>query len=120
MNLQLNPKNYKKDVRKNILLSKDPGNQVESNLDVDENIVFTTMQKEVNQSIPFQKYEKEMTKLFHIKVYVQKKKLDDLFDSSSQPRLIATNLARKHGLKVQDHPNPYPLGWVNKDVDRGH
>jgi hypothetical protein len=47
---------------------------------VDENIVCTSMQKEVNLSILHHQEEKEMTKLFHIKIQVKKTKIDALFD----------------------------------------
>jgi len=30
--------------------------------------------------------------------------------------LIAAELVKKMGLEVCNHSNPYPLGWVNKDV----
>jgi hypothetical protein len=43
--------------------------------------------------------------------------MDALLDSSSQDNLIATDLVIKIGLKVHDHPIPYPLGWINKDVE---
>ena len=26
-------------------------------------------------------------------------------------------MVKKLGLEVNDHPNPYPLGWVHKDVE---
>jgi hypothetical protein len=58
-----------------------------------------------------------MTKLFHIKIHVKKTKIDALFDSSSHDNLIATDLVRKIGFEVHNHPIPYPLGWVNKDVE---
>lgn len=92
-------------------------NQVESNSDVDEKIVCTSVQKEVSLSSLQQQEEKEMTKLFHIKIQVKKTKIDDLFDSGSQANLIAADLVKKLGLEVRDHPNPYPLGWVNKDAE---
>ena len=50
-----------------------------------------------------------MTKLFHIKIQVKKTKIDGLFDSSSQEKLIAAELVKKLGLEVRDQPNPYPL-----------
>jgi hypothetical protein len=40
---ELNPKNHKKDAKKKNMLAMDSSNQVERNLDVDENIVCTTM-----------------------------------------------------------------------------
>jgi hypothetical protein len=64
----LNPNNHKKDAKKMKLLGKDSSNQLERNLDVDENIVYTFVQKEVNLSNLRHKEEKEMTKLFHIKI----------------------------------------------------
>jgi hypothetical protein len=44
------------------------GKEIESNSNVDENIVYTIVQKEVNLSSLHPKEEKEMTKLFHIKI----------------------------------------------------
>ena len=58
-----------------------------------------------------------MTKLFHIKLQVEKTKIDALFDSGSQANLIVADLVKKLGLEVHDHPNPYPLGWVQKDAE---
>jgi hypothetical protein len=58
-----------------------------------------------------------MTKLFHIKIQIKKNKVDALFDSGSQANLIAKDLVSKLGLEMHDHPHPYPLGWVNKDVE---
>ena len=55
-----------------------------------------------------------MTKLFHIKIHVKKTKIDALFDSGLQANLIGVEMVKKLGLEVFDHPNPYPLGWVNK------
>jgi hypothetical protein len=71
----LNPKNHKKDAKKKNLLATDSSNQVERSFDVDENIV-TQVQKEVNLSILHHQEEKEMTKLFHIKIQVKKTKID--------------------------------------------
>jgi hypothetical protein len=85
--------------------------------DVDENIVCTSVQKEVNLSILHHQEEKEMTKLFHINIQVKKTKIDALFDSGSQDNLIAVDLVNKLGLEVHNHPIPYPLGWVNKDAE---
>jgi len=42
--------------------------------------------------------------------------MDAIFYSGSQANLIAEDLVNKLGLEVHDHPNLYPLGWVNKDV----
>jgi hypothetical protein len=40
-----------------------------------------------------------------------------LFDSGSQANLIASDLVNKLRLEVHAHPIPYPLGWVNKDIE---
>jgi len=84
---------------------------------VDEKIVYTSMQKEVNLSSLQQQEEKQMIKLFHVKIQVKKMKINALFDSGSQANLIAIDLVKKLGLEVHDHPNPYPLGWVHKDAE---
>lgn len=56
-----------------------------------------------------------MTKLFHIKIQVKKTKIDAMFDSRLQVNLIVAKMVKKLGLEVHDNPNPYPLGWVNKE-----
>jgi hypothetical protein len=43
--------------------------------------------------------------------------VDALFDFNSQANLIAEDLVNKLGLEFHDHSNPYPFGWVNKDVE---
>jgi hypothetical protein len=48
---KLNLKNHKKDAKKKNLLATDLSNHVESSFDVDEKIICTSMQKEVNLSI---------------------------------------------------------------------
>ena len=54
--------------------------QVERKSNMDEKIVCTSVQKEVNLSSLQQQKEKEMTKLFHIKIHVKKTNIDALFD----------------------------------------
>jgi hypothetical protein len=71
----------------------------------------------VNLSRLHHKEEKEMTKIFYNKIKVKNTKVDALFDSNSYANLIADDLVNKLGLEVCDHPSPYPLGWVNKDVE---
>jgi hypothetical protein len=114
---ELNPKNHKKDAKKNIILSMNSNNHVESSSNVDENIACKLVQKEVNMSILHHQEEKEMTKLFHIKNQVKKTKIDALFDFGSYTNLIVVDLVNKIGLEFHDHPIPYPLGWVNKDLE---
>lgn len=62
------PKNRKKDAMKKNLLATYSSNKVERISNVDENTTYTLMYKEVNLSIFHHKEEKEMTKLFHIKI----------------------------------------------------
>jgi hypothetical protein len=52
-------------------------------LKLDKKIVHTTMQKEVNLSNLHPKENKELTKLFHIKIQIKKTKVDTLFYSDS-------------------------------------
>jgi hypothetical protein len=68
----------------------------------------------VNLVSLYHQQEKDMTKLFHIKIHVKKTNIDALFDSISEDNVIAMDLVRNIGLEVHDHPIPYPLGWVNK------
>jgi hypothetical protein len=58
------------------------------------------VQRDVNMSNLHQKEEKEMTKLFHIKIKVKKNKLDTLFDYGSQVILVAVDLVNKLGLEA--------------------
>jgi hypothetical protein len=81
---------------------------------VDENIVYTLVQKEVNLSSLHHLEEKEMNNLFHVNIQIKKMNIDALFNSGSQDNIIAADLVKKLGLEVHGHPSPYPLGWVNK------
>jgi hypothetical protein len=69
----------------------------------------------VNLSSLHHQEEKDMTKIFHIKIQVKKMKIDSLFDSSSQANLIEVDLVINIALEVHNYPKTYPLGWVNKD-----
>jgi hypothetical protein len=80
-------------------------------------VVCILVQTEVNFSILHHQGEKEMAKLFHIKIQVKKTNIYALFDSGSQDNLITADLISKIGLEVHDHHVPYPLGWVNKDAE---
>jgi len=71
----------------------------------------------VNLSSLYPKEEKEMSKIFHINIYVKKTNMDALFYSNSHANLIVKHMGSKLGLEFHEHPHPYTLGWVNKDVD---
>jgi len=71
----MTPKNHKKDAKnKNMLAAMDSDNQAESSSDVNDNILCTIVQKEVNLSSLHHKEDKDITKLFCIKIQVNKKK----------------------------------------------
>lgn len=98
------------------MLVMDSGNHVERNSNIDKKIFYTTMKKEVSLSSLHPMEEKDMIKLFHIKIQVKETKVDALFNSSWQANLIVEDLVSKLGMEVHDHPHPYPLGWVNKNA----
>jgi len=52
-------------------MATDSSNQVKTSSNINEKIVCTSVQKEVNLSSLQQHEEKEMTKLFHIKIQVK-------------------------------------------------
>ena len=64
----MNLENHKKDAKKSSLLVNYSNNELESGSDVDENIICTTVHKEVDLISLHPKEEKEMTKIFHIKI----------------------------------------------------
>jgi len=66
-------------------------------------------------SILHHQEEKDMTKVFHVKIQVKKTKTYVMFNFGSQDNIIVENMASKLQLEVQYHPIPYPLCWVNKD-----
>jgi hypothetical protein len=39
-------------------------------------------------------------------------KIDTLFDTGSQEKLISEDIAKKLKLETTPHPKPYPLGWI--------
>ena len=71
----------------------------------------------MNLCILHHKEEKEVTKLFHINIQINKTKVDTLFNSSSQENIIEIDLINNFGLDIYDNPNHCPLEWGNKDVE---
>jgi hypothetical protein len=92
----------------------DTRTNINSISNVDEKIVSTKTHKEVNMSSLYNSEDKKMRKLFHIKICVQKIKVDNMFNTKSHANFIAKNLLSKLGLEVHDHPHPYPSRWVNR------
>jgi hypothetical protein len=64
----MNPKKHKKDAKDKNMLVVDPRNLLESISYVKENIIYTTMQKDMNLSSLHPMEKNEITKLFHIKI----------------------------------------------------
>lgn len=95
----------------------DFSSQFERKLYVDENIFYTSVQKDMNLRSLQQQEEKEMTKLFHIRTKVKKIHIGAMLDFESQVILIIEELVKKLVLEVYDHPTLYPLGQVNKDAE---
>jgi len=40
-----------------------------------------------------------------------------MFHSGSQQTIVVVDLVKNLELELHDHPSPYPLGCVNKEVD---
>jgi len=70
----------------------DDEEQVDKTSDLEGNINWTNIQKEVALVGCNYKEEKVMTKLFFIKMHMKKSKVDCLFDSGSQSKLISPQL----------------------------
>jgi hypothetical protein len=99
------------------MLGLDSGNQVENNAVVDEKIAYTIVHRKVVMRSLDHNEEKEMTKLLHIIIQVKKTKVDAIYDSCSEAKITVEDLVNNFGLEVGDHPSPYLLRWVNKDVE---
>ncbi|XP_061988451.1 uncharacterized protein LOC133706921 [Rosa rugosa] len=55
--------------------------------------------------------------LFHLNIQVKKTVVQAIVDPGSQKNLISEALVKKVGLETMPHPKPYPLGWIQKDID---
>ncbi|OMO98339.1 hypothetical protein CCACVL1_04249, partial [Corchorus capsularis] len=55
--------------------------------------------------------------LFWVYVQIQMSKVVALYDSASQRNIISHQLVKQLNLKSTPHPEPYPLGWLNKDAE---
>jgi hypothetical protein len=71
----LNKNNCKKHANKNNILGMDSHDEVEINSNIDEKNACISMQMEVKLSNVHLNEEKEITKLFHIKIHVNKTKV---------------------------------------------
>lgn len=57
--------------------------------------------------------DRKRIELFHIRVVVNHTKVETLFDTGSQAKLIAESLVKKLGLVKKPRSKPYPLGWIH-------
>jgi hypothetical protein len=83
--------------------------RVEITLDMEGNINFTTLKKEVALFGCSHKEEKEMAELLCIKIHMKRSKVDCLFDPSSQSNFVYAQLVENIGLETLEHIHPYPL-----------
>jgi hypothetical protein len=65
-----------------------------------------------SSSLNVTQHEKERLKFFHIRVISKHTKIDTLFDTGSQAKLISEDTTKKLNLETTPHPKPYPLGWI--------
>jgi hypothetical protein len=65
-----------------------------------------------NSNLNVTRQEKERIELFHIRVVSKHTKIDTLFDTGSQAKLISEDTIKKLKLETIPHPKPYPLGWI--------
>lgn len=61
-------------------------------------------------------HEDKRVELFNIRITSKHENIDTMFDSGSQANLISEYLVKSLGLETQNHPRPYPLGWLNKST----
>nr|CAD1840612.1 unnamed protein product [Ananas comosus var. bracteatus] len=82
---------------------------------VDTSLSLMAMLKETSlcPSNPTDKREE----LFTFRVQVKNKVTDAIIDPSSQKNLISENLVQRLGLSTTPHPHPYPLGWINNNIE---
>jgi len=64
----------------------------------------------IDESLP---NERKRIELFHIRVIINHTKVETIFDTRSQAKLILESLVNKLGLETKPHPKPYPLRWIH-------
>jgi hypothetical protein len=65
-----------------------------------------------NNNVNVTRQEKERIELFQIRFISKHTKIDTLFDTGSQAKLIYEETVKKLKLETIPHPKPYPLGWI--------
>lgn len=55
--------------------------------------------------------------LFHLEIQVKQCLIEAIVDPGCQRNLFFECMVQKMGLETIAHPRPYPLGWIQKDVE---
>ncbi|XP_038973019.1 uncharacterized protein LOC120105044 [Phoenix dactylifera] len=82
---------------------------------VDKSLSLMVGPKETVSNPPTVPDEKE--ELFTLRIQVKQEVIEAIVDTGSQKNLISASLVQKLGLETTPHPRPYPLGWIQKDVE---
>ncbi|KAA8521664.1 hypothetical protein F0562_012346 [Nyssa sinensis] len=83
--------------------------------EADKSFSLIAMPKETSSSSPATIDEKE--ELFNVRIQIKQEVIGAIVDTGSQKNLISTSLVQKLGLDTIPHPKPYPLGWIQKDME---
>lgn len=81
----------------------------------DMSLSLMAMPKETTSNLLTVSDEKE--ELFTLRIQVKHEIIEAIVDIGSQKNLISASLVQKLGLETIPHPRPYPLGWIQKDVE---
>ncbi|KAA8550299.1 hypothetical protein F0562_001983 [Nyssa sinensis] len=83
--------------------------------EADKSLSLMAMPKETSSSSPATTDEKE--ELFNVQIQIKQEVIGAIVDTGSQKNLIFASLVQKLGLDTIPHPKPYPLGWIQKDME---
>jgi hypothetical protein len=81
----------------------------------DMSLSLMAMSKETTSNLLTVSNEKE--ELFTLRIQVKHEIIEAIVDIGSQKNLISASLVQKLGLETIPHLRPYPLGWIQKDVE---
>ncbi|KAA8535891.1 hypothetical protein F0562_030894 [Nyssa sinensis] len=115
---ELFPEKWKKDEKgKRTMTVTTTSNQIELGRveEADKSLSLMAMPKETSSSSPATIDEKE--ELFNVRIQIKQEVIGAIVDTGSQKNLISTSLVQKLGLDTIPHPKPYPLGWIQKDME---
>ncbi|KAA8538962.1 hypothetical protein F0562_025654 [Nyssa sinensis] len=115
---ELFPEKWKADEKgKRIMTVTITSDQIELGLveEADKSLSLMAMPKETSSSSPATIDKKE--ELFNVRIQIKQEVIGAIVDTGSQKNLISTSLVQKLGLDTIPHPKPYPLGWIQKDME---